>query len=138
MARPRDGVPGGMESGFYPTPKVHPLPGGSYTGKAGIFPALPRPTLGVEKLTRFLNTDPGADKPGPMFSQATIQNAIDGCLSRIPSDKKALVLDVNIDGEGVRAVAAFQTGTGWELGVVGEIERDKDWMVGFRVAKVFG
>jgi len=71
------------------------------------------------------------------FNDAAIQRAVDSTLASVPGDAKAVVLDVNLDGNGVRGVAAFQDGNGFSVGVIGEIDARRKWTVGVRLAKVW-
>jgi hypothetical protein len=71
------------------------------------------------------------------FSDKKIQAEIDAALANVPKDKTALVVEGDIDGNGVRGIAAFQMGNGWSIGVIGEIDAKKDWAAGFRVSKVW-
>ena len=71
------------------------------------------------------------------FGDAAIQAAIDSTLKSVDPDVKALIFDMGVDGEGVRAVAAFQTGKGFSIGVIGELDRSKDWRLGVRLTKVW-
>jgi hypothetical protein len=69
------------------------------------------------------------------FKDETIQRAVDSALHGI--EGKALVLDVDLDGNGVRGVAAFHTPGGWSIGVIGEIDAKKNWEAGVSVKKVW-
>ena len=71
------------------------------------------------------------------FGDAQIQKAIDSALSRVDPDAKAVIFDVDLDGDGVRAVAAFQTGKGFSIGVIGEIDQYKNKSLGVRLTKVW-
>jgi len=71
------------------------------------------------------------------FGDAQIQSAIDNALAGVDPDAKAVIFDVGVDGEGVRAVAAYQTGNGFSVGVIGEVDRTRDWRVGVRLTKVW-
>lgn len=71
------------------------------------------------------------------FGDAAVQRAIDKALVGVDSDVKAVIFDMGVDGEGVRAVAAYQTGNGFSVGVIGELDRNKDWRVGVQLKKVW-
>ena len=68
------------------------------------------------------------------FGDAQIQKAVDDALKGVSVDKKGVVLHVDVDGEGVRAVLAARPRKNWTIGVIGEIDRNKDYKLGARVA----
>ena len=69
------------------------------------------------------------------FNDLAIQRAVDNALVGI--DGKAMVLDVNVDGNGVRGVFAVKLDKGWSIGLIGEVDAHKEWRVGARVSKVW-
>lgn len=71
------------------------------------------------------------------FGDASIQASIDAMLANVDPKAKAVIFDMGVDGEGVEAVAAYQTGNGFSVGVIGKLDRDKDWRVGVRLTKVW-
>lgn len=69
------------------------------------------------------------------FNDLAIQRAVNNALDGI--DGKAVVLEVNVDGNGARGVFAVKLDGGWSIGVIGEVDAHRQWHVGARVAKVW-
>lgn len=68
------------------------------------------------------------------FTDAKIQGAIDNALKSVSSDKKGVVLKVDVDGHGAKAVLAARPGEHWTIGLISEYDwSNKDFSGGAQV-----
>ena len=69
-----------------------------------------------------------------LFSDEAIQKAVDQALETVAADKKGVLLKVDVDGQGMRAVLAAKPREHWTIGIIGEIDKEGEWKAGAHVA----
>jgi hypothetical protein len=74
----------------------------------------------------------GAPVTVQRFNDTQTQAAVEAALANLKAN--SAILDVRINNEdGVRGVVAAKLGGRWSVGLIGELDRQKDWAAGVRV-----